>query len=86
MPLSVEESLLFWLNKCGAKFGERLQLTPLSDNSLTCLRDVGEGRYIAFAISFYRPNDLSAEGKLSLSLLSACTIVIMVRPWHNNIL
>ena len=62
LPLTIEDSLLFWLNKCGTSFMKRLRVTPASETKLMSFRDIGDGRCIAFAISFYRPNDFPADG------------------------
>jgi hypothetical protein len=60
--MNAEDSLLFWLNKCYSTFVKRLRVAPTADAVLTSLRDVGDGRCLASAISFYRPNDLPADG------------------------
>ena len=62
LPLSIEDGLLFWLNKCSAMFAERLNVDPISNVPLMDLRDVSNGRSLAIAISFYRPNDVPAYG------------------------
>jgi hypothetical protein len=62
LPMNAEDSLLFWLNKCYSTFVKRLRVAPTADAVLTSLRDVGDGRCLASAISFYRPNDLPADG------------------------
>jgi hypothetical protein len=43
-------------------FMKRLRVAPAADAVLKSLHDVGDGRCLASAISFYRPNDLPADG------------------------
>lgn len=43
-------------------FVKRLRVAPTVDSVLNNLHDVGDGRCLASAISFYRPNDLPADG------------------------
>lgn len=66
LPLNVEDALIFWLNKCQAKFNhsfaQQRSTVGNKDTLVTSVHDIGDGRCLASAISFYRPNDLSPDG------------------------
>jgi len=63
LPMTVEDSVLFWLNKSTSALHKRFGV-DVPVKQLTDLHELCDGLFLASAISFYCSSDLPFEGML----------------------
>jgi len=89
LPMSVEDSMLFWLSKCSLSLQKRVGNAVL-DKQLTDLKQLSDGCFLASTISFYAATDLPFNG-ISLqycltNYMSWEVLLLTVYTHHHAIL